>query len=336
MLAPTDLRGTYAIIPTPAKEGADSWDAEDTVDLAETERVVNRLIEDGVDGLIVLGTTGECATLTGGEFEAFVDCVLATVGKRIPSFVGTTALGTHEVVRRTRFAAERGADGILLGLPMWQPVTIDLAVEYYRGISEAFPDLAIMVYGNPRAFRFSFPPEFWSRVVEAAPTLMSAKYSRPNLLLDALEASKGRVNFLPNDGGVVKFAELSPETTTACWSTAASMGPEPVLELMRALLSKDEEALGRIGADLAWTREPIAELVRDAEVFAAHNIQIEKTRIHSAGYCKAGPIRPPYNILPDAYAECAKENARRWREVCEKYANGRGPEAGLPAAEEAR
>ena len=135
MLKPADLRGVYAIIPTPAKDGADRWDAVDTVDLAATERVVNCLIGDGVSGLIVLGTTGECATVTGQEYESFVDCVLPTVKRRIPTFIGTTALGTHEVVRRTRFAAERGADGILLGLPMWQPLTVDMAVEYYRGIS---------------------------------------------------------------------------------------------------------------------------------------------------------------------------------------------------------
>src|SRR5215471_18389831 len=320
MLQPSDLRGVYAIIPTPAKDGADRWDAVDTVDLAETERVVNRLIGDGVHGLIVLGTTGECATLTGPEYEAFVDCVLATVERRLPAFIGTTALGTHEVVRRTRFAAERGADGILLGLPMWQPLTIDMAVGYYRGISEAFPGLALMVYGNGRAFRFSFPPEFWRRVIEVAPTLMAAKYSRPKALLEALAAANGRVHFLPHDGGVAKFAELSPATTTACWSTAASMGPEPVLEQMQALLSNDTNALRAIAADLAWAREPITEITGDPDLFATYNIQLEKIRIEAAGYCKAGLIRPPYNVMPERYAESARENARRWRQLCQKYA----------------
>jgi trans-o-hydroxybenzylidenepyruvate hydratase-aldolase len=325
MLQPSDLRGVYAIIPTPAKEGADRWDAVDTVDLVETERVVNRLIGDGVSGLIVLGTTGECATVTGQEYEAFTDCVLATVKRRIPAFIGTTALGTHEVVRRTRFAADRGADGILLGLPMWQPLTVDMAVEYFRNISEAFPRLALMVYGNNRAFRFSFPPEFWGRVVDVAPTLMCAKYSRPQALLDSLAAAKGRVHFLPHDGGLSKFAELSPETTTACWSTAASMGPEPVLEQMRALLSNDAEAMRKIATDLAWTREPIAKLSSDPELFATYNIQLEKIRIEAAGYCKAGPIRPPYNFMPEPYAECARENARRWRQLCEKYSKAFAP-----------
>jgi len=320
MLSASDIRGVYAITPTPAKDGADRCDALDTVDLVETERVVNRLIGDGVHGLIVLGTTGECATITGPEYEAFADCVLATVRKRIPTFIGTTALGTHEVVHRSRFAAQRGADGILLGLPMWQPLTVDMAVAYYRDISETFPRMAIMVYGNGRAFRFSFPPEFWSRVVEAAPTLVAAKYSRPGALLDSRADSNGRVHFLPHDGAMSKFAELSPATTTACWSTAASMGPEPVLAQTRALLSNDREAMQAIAADLAWAREPIAEITGNPELFATYNIQMEKIRIQAAGYCKAGPIRPPYNVMPERYAQCARENARRWRQLCEKYA----------------
>ena len=319
MLGPSDLRGVYAITPTPAKAGADRWDAVDTVDLVETERVVKRLIADGAHGLIVLGTTGECATLTNQEYEAFVDCVLATVKHRVPTFIGTTALGTHEVVRRSRFAADRGADGVLLGLPMWQPLTVDMAVAYYGSVSEAFPRLALMVYGNGRAFRFSFPPEFWSRVIEVAPTLIAAKYSRPKALLDSLTASKGRVHFLPHDGGLSKFAELSPATTTACWSTAASMGPQPVLEQMRALLANDAAALRRIATDLAWAREPIAEITSDPDLFATYNIQLEKIRIEAAGYCKAGPIRPPYNVMPDRYADLARENARRWRQLCDKY-----------------
>jgi trans-o-hydroxybenzylidenepyruvate hydratase-aldolase len=319
MMRPNDFRGVYAIIPTPSKDNADRWDAVDTVDLQETERVVNALIRDGVNGLIILGTTGECATITNPEYDAFTDCVLATVRKRIPTFVGTTALGTHEVVRRTRFAQERGADGILLGLPMWQPLTLEMAVEFYRTISEGFPKMGIMVYGNGRAFRFPFPPEFWSRVVEVAPSLIAAKYSRPQALMAALEASKGRVHFLPHDGGLSKFAELSPATTTACWSTAASMGPEPVLAQMKAQLANDAGALKAIAADLSWVREPIKEITADADLFAAYNIQLEKIRIQAAGYCKAGPIRPPYNVMPDDLVAKVHVHAQRWAQLREKY-----------------
>jgi trans-o-hydroxybenzylidenepyruvate hydratase-aldolase len=325
MLSARDFHGLWSIIPTPSTPNADRADAVDTVDLAETARVVDALIADGSDGLIVLGTTGECATLTRSEYEAFVDTVLTTVNKRIPCFIGTTALGTHEVVYRTRFAQDHGADGILLGMPMWQPLTVDQAVAYYRSVGELFPKLAIQVYGNPRAFRFAFPPEFWAAVTKAVPTITSAKYSRPKALLESQAASNGKVHFLPNDGGVMKFVELAPETTTACWSTAASMGPEPALAQIRAIQSGDMERAKEIEKDLKWTREPIAPIVADADLFASYNIQLEKTRIGMAGYCKAGPLRPPYNVYPPEYHALFQENATRWRQLCERYAKVAAP-----------
>jgi len=325
MLSARDFNGLWSIIPTPSTPNADRADALDSVDLAETARVVDALIVDGSDGLIVLGTTGECATLTRPEYEAFVDTVLATVNKRIPCFIGTTALGTHEVVYRTRFAQDHGADGILLGLPMWQPLTVEMAVEYYRSVGELFPKLAIQVYGNPRAFRFAFPPEFWAAVTKAVPSITSAKYSRPKALLESQAAANGKVHFLPNDGGVMEFVELAPETTTACWSTAASMGPEPALAQIRAIQAHDLERAKAIAADLKWTREPIKSIVADADLFASYNIQLEKTRIGMAGYCKAGPLRPPYNVYPQEYHALFQANADRWRQLCEKYAKVPAP-----------
>ena len=167
------------------------------------------------------------------------------------------------------FAADRGADGILLGLPMWQPLNVDMAVEYFRSISEAFPRLALMVYGNNRAFRFSFPPEFWSRVVEVAPHARCAQNirARRRCSTDSLAASKGRVHFLPHDGGLSKFAALSRETTTACWSTAASMGPEPVLEQMRALLTNDAEAMRLALVAVRIALKPTANNFSGAGIF---------------------------------------------------------------------
>lgn len=320
MLRAQDLRGMYAIIPTPAKEGAERLDATDTVDLAETARVVDQLIKDGTTGIIALGTTGECATLVREDYEAFVDCVLATVNKRVPTFVGATALGGHEAVRRLRFVKERGADGSLLGLPMWQPCTVDMAVKYYGEVSELFPDLAIMVYANARAFRFDFGAEFWGEVARRAPTVMSAKFSSPQQLLAALAASGDRIHYLPNENAVYRFAELSPQTTTACWATAASMGPQPAIALMDAILAGDMARAKQISDDCAWAGEPVEHIIRAPDVFASYNIQVEKIRINAAGYCNAGPCRPPYDVMPDDFAEQSRECGRRWAQLCQKYA----------------
>jgi dihydrodipicolinate synthase/N-acetylneuraminate lyase len=318
MLTASDLRGLYAIIPTPARPGAQEIGATDTVDLDETERLINKLIRDGSRGLIVLGTTGECATLSHADYEQFVDCVGRVVAKRVPLFVGATALGAHEVHRRLKFAQERGADGTLLGLPMWQPCTTDMAIKYYAAVSRAFPKLAIMVYANMRAFRFNFPQEFWAAVVNAAPTVMSAKYSRAQGLRELIAATDRRVNFMPIDMGVAEFYSISPETTTSCWATAAAMGPQPAVAIMDAIQKKDAQRIKKLNDEINWANEPILGMLEKPEVFASYNIQVEKVRIEAAGYCKPGPIRPPYDVFPEEYAAKARECGRRWADLCKR------------------
>lgn len=321
MLTAQDITGMYAILPTPAKEGADRWDATDTVDLDETARLTEKLIQDGCSGLLVLGTTGECATLTEAEYEAFVDCFLSTVNGRVPTFVGSTCLGTHDTVRRVRFLRDRGADGTMLGLPMWQPCTEAMAVKHYASISEAFPDVAIMVYANEHAFRFPFLPSFWGAVADAAPTVTSAKFASPVSYLDCLAASKGKINFLPIDMMATMFAQQSPDTVTALWATAACMGPQPCLALMDAIKAKDLDRAGEIAKDIFWANETFIP-GGSFEEFSRYNLQLEKIRFDESGYCKAGPIRPPYDVVPEEYAEGARECGRRWVEVVKKYSPG--------------
>ncbi len=321
MLSAEDITGLYAIIPTPATADANRMDAKDTVDLAETERLINALLRDGVDGLIVLGTTGECATLTQAEFEAFTDCVARTVDRRVPLFIGATALGGHQVAERLAFVQELGADGTLLGLPMWQPCTQAMAVKYYREVAELYPNLALMVYANARAFRFDFPLAFWAELAKAVPSVVAAKYSRLAGLRELVTATGKRINFVPNDNAAHKFFDASPETTIACWATAASMGPAPSVAMARAIRDRDGGRVAAVAKDIAWANEPVSGIVSDPEIFASYNIQIEKLRIEAAGYCKPGPMRPPYDVIPPDYAEAARACGRRWAEICKRYAN---------------
>lgn len=322
MLTSADLRGLYAIIPTPARPGAEAMDATSTVDLDESERLISALIRDGASGLIVLGTTGECATLANADYEAFVDCVCRVVDSRVPLFVGATALGGHEAYRRLTFARDRGADGSLLGMPMWQPMTTEMALRYYADVSAALPDFAIMAYANARAFRYSFPLDFWTELIQVAPTVIAAKYSRSDGLVKLIEASRRRINFMPIDMSVAEFHGLSPETTTACWATAAAMGPEPAVAVIDAAQRHDEAQLKAIDADIAWTNEPIMDLLAKPDVFASYNVQIEKIRIETAGYCRPGPIRPPYNVIPQSYADAARECGRRWASLRNRMGAG--------------
>lgn len=318
MLSAADIHGMYAIIPTPATADADRWDAVDTVDLGETARLVDALIADGADGIIALGTTGECATLASADYRSFVDCVVATARHRVPVIVGATALGLHDIVARLRIVREIGADGTMLGLPMWQPCTDEMAVGLYAAVAEAFPDLPIMVYANTRAFRFDFGVAFWTRIAASAPTVIAAKVSAPTDLLEKQRVTHGRVHFLPNEMVIRAFHELTPATTTACWATAAAMGPAPAIAMVRAIVADDAAAIDSLAGEIGWVHEPIQRILENPAVFASYNIQIEKVRIKAAGYCDPGPIRPPYNVIPLEYEAAARECGLRWAALRER------------------
>ena len=317
MLSAQDLRGVLAIMPTPAKEGAERLDATDTVDLDETARLADSLVRDGAAGIMALGTMGECATTSPSDYEAYVDCVVKTIGGRIPTFIGTTALGGHEIARRIKFVKALGSTGTLLGIPMWQPATLDMAVKFYADVAETFPDFPIMVYANPRAFRFPFDVDFWGRVVDQAPTVMSAKFSSKAILKESVAATKGRVNFIPPVGLAYEFAQISPASQTTCWMP--SVGPQVGIALMKALADGSAPQAKAVADDIAWANEPHHMITGSQDVFASYNIQMEKILMAASGYCKTGPIRPPYNVMPEDFRKAATEGGQRYAKLREKY-----------------
>jgi trans-o-hydroxybenzylidenepyruvate hydratase-aldolase len=174
---------------------------------------------------------------------------------------------------------------------------------------------------NARAFRFNFSdPAFWEALVPKAPNVIAAKFSRAKDLMPVLAPAKGNVHFLPHDDAVYAFSQLSPATTTACWSTSASMGPEPARAPIDAILGGDAARSKAISGDIAWANEPTKALSSNVDLFASYNIQMEKTRINSAGYCNAGPARPPYDLFPEDLRLAAVECGQRWIQLRKKYA----------------
>lgn len=94
-----------------------------------------------------------------------------------------------------------------------------------------------------------------------------------------------------------------------CWSLNAWMGPSPIVRALQA------------GAAGNWNeqKEICMAMVKAMAGGSREDAYSSKLAINEAGYCYAGPPRPPYRILkPDAQAR-AKECAKRWRDLCERY-----------------
>jgi trans-o-hydroxybenzylidenepyruvate hydratase-aldolase len=319
-LTSADITGAWVILPTPATVNASDWRAEKTVDLAETERVVEALIDAGVDGLLSLGTFGEGATLTWDEKQAFIDTVVGTVKGRVPFFCGTTALNTREVVRQTRAARDMGADGTMLGPPMWCKPDLPTALQFYRDVAEAVPEIAICVYANIEAFKFEFPRPFWAQV-SRIPQVVCCKYLNIGMLALDLELAP-TIRFLPNEADYYAAARIAPERMNAFWSSGALCGPATAIALRDTVRAAAETG--------DWSEaKAIADAIRKADAgffprgefaeFSKYNIGLEKERMNAAGWMRAGPCRPPYHLVPEEYLEGARRSGAAWAELHATY-----------------
>jgi trans-o-hydroxybenzylidenepyruvate hydratase-aldolase len=321
-LTSQDVQGAWVIIPTPSKPNASDWRAENTVDLEETARAVEGLIAAGIDGLMTLGTFGEGSTLTWEEKRDFVKTIVDTVRGRIPYFAGATSLNTRETVRQMRAVRDLGADGVMLGIPMWCEMETPGAVQYYKDVTEGCPELAICVYANPEAFKYEFPPPFWAQVAEI-PQIVSAKYMNIGTLRTDVRNTKGRIRFLLSDGQYYQAARIEPEQVTAFWSSGACCGPSVTIrlrdEIAKAKKTHEWKAATEIADAIAVAGATLFPRGSFNE-FSKYNIGLEKARIDAAGWMKAGPCRPPYHVIPEAYLEGARKSGRAWAELHAKHA----------------
>ncbi|GIW86594.1 MAG: dihydrodipicolinate synthase family protein [Isosphaeraceae bacterium] len=116
------------------------------------------LVDQGSSGLVVLGSLGEGATLTGDEKRAVIETVVGAVGDRVPVVAGIAALSTAEAVGLARMAEAAGCRGLMV-LPPYVYVGDWRETKAHVGAVLRATRLSCMLYNNPIAYRTDFVPE---------------------------------------------------------------------------------------------------------------------------------------------------------------------------------
>ena len=132
-LSPTPFGRLLTAMVTP-------FDADGAVDLALAGRLARHLVDEGSDGLVVCGTTGESPTLSWDEQSQLLDAVRQAVGPGVPVLAGTGSNCTQEAVKATREAAAAGADGALVVIPYYNKPPQEGLEAHFRAIAEAGAD----------------------------------------------------------------------------------------------------------------------------------------------------------------------------------------------------
>lgn len=170
-MAELNWKGVYPAATT-------QFSADFSIDIEATQRTLDALVNDGVSGLILLGTCGENNSLEPEEKLAVLDSAREVVAGRVPTVVGVSELTTSRAVNFAKAAEKAGVDGLML-LPamVYVPTEQELAT-HFRAVAEA-TSLPIMLYNNPPAYRTAVSEGTLRQLIDVA-NIVAVKESAPD------------------------------------------------------------------------------------------------------------------------------------------------------------
>jgi len=153
-----EIKGLFTAIITP-------FDKEGGLDEEGLRSNIDFQIEQGVDGIVPVGTTGESATLSEEEHKKVVEISIDQVNGRILVLAGTGSNNTSEAIDYTKHAKDAGADAALMITPYYNKPTQEGIYQHYKKVAEEV-DIPIILYTVPSRTMVNIEPETTKRLSE--------------------------------------------------------------------------------------------------------------------------------------------------------------------------
>ncbi|BCI89508.1 4-hydroxy-tetrahydrodipicolinate synthase [Mycobacterium kansasii] len=153
--------------------------ADGSLDTAAAARLANRLVDQGCDGLVVSGTTGESPTTTDDEKLGLLRAVLEAVGDRARVIAGAGTYDTAHSVRLAKSCAAEGAHGLLVVTPYYSKPPQSGLLAHFTAVADA-TDLPVLLYDIPGRSGVPIEPET-IRALASHPNIVGVKDAKADL-----------------------------------------------------------------------------------------------------------------------------------------------------------
>lgn len=275
--------GVYVAIVTP-------FTAELEVDDTRLREHADWLIQNGVHGLIPMGTVGEYATLTDEEREKVVETIIDVTAGRVPVVVGTGSPSTKKAVHWAEHAKKAGASGIMALPPINYNPTRQEVIAFYQTLSDV--GLPIIAYNNPFDTKVDLIPDLLAELCKIENFVAIKEFSgdirriheiyektdlevlagADDLSLEALLAGA--------TGWIAGFVNSYPKESVALFELATSGKVAEATELYRRLLPLFRfDSTPRLVQSIKYSLELVGKPVGQARPPRLQLTQEEKTTI---------------------------------------------------------
>jgi 4-hydroxy-tetrahydrodipicolinate synthase len=271
--------GSMVALVTPFKDGGVDWQS--------LEGLVDFHIQNGTNGIVPCGTTGESATLDHGEHHEVIKAVVKAVKKRVPVIAGTGSNSTQEAIELTIGAERAGADGALMISPYYNRPMQEGIYQHYKKVA-ASVGIPIIIYNIPARTGSKIEPETLARLSEIK-NVAGVKEATGSVdqAIDVLRLCGDRLAVYSGEDSLV--FSLMALGGKGVISTVANVAPKEMSDLAQACLKGDWET----GRKLQFKLLPLIRAV-----FLETNPIPIKTALSIMGKCR-GDLRLPLTPMSE-------------------------------------
>ena len=243
------------------------FDADGAVDYESYRELCSYLVDNGSDGVVVSGTTGESPTLSDDERVELLRAAIEAVGDRATVLAGTGTNSTAHSIHLTEQAHEAGADGFLVVTPYYNKPPREGVIRHFKAVAAA-SDRPVIVYNIPSRVVINIEPETMAKLAEI-PNVTSVKQANDDLEQARRIVELGLDLYAGDDNIVYPFLEVGGRGGV-CVHTHV-VGPQ-VKEMIRLFRDGDTEGAKRIDEELAPAYELLAVTTGPIQIKAALNL----------------------------------------------------------------
>lgn len=264
---------------------------ENGIDYEAFGKLIDWQIEQGINALVVCGTTGEASTLTDDEHRDAIAFAVKRANKRIPIIAGTGSNDAEYALDLTRCACEAGADGILVVTPYYNKATQNGLIKMFTAIADA-STVPVILYDVPSRTGVSIEPKTVAVLAEH-PNIVGLKAASGNIskIAETAHLCGDKIHiYSGNDDQVIPIMALGGK---GCISVLSNILPKESALMCQKFFNGDIKGATQMQLDYIPLINALFSEVNPIPVKAA---------MAKMGYCE-DYLRLPLTQMEDAHRE---------------------------------